>query len=149
MARSYGLNPTLIDIGGGFTYGKITPDVLDHLNGFEVIAEPGRYFAEHVATLYTPVIGIKGNSVTIDESLYGAFNCRIFDHADPVPMVEKGSPKTLFGCTCDGFDIIYDKIELPDLTVGDVIEWPRMGAYTMAATTAFNGIPFNNREIKI
>lgn len=150
MARTYGLNPTLIDIGGGFTFGKISPELINHLNGFKVIAEPGRYFAEHVATLYTPVIGTKSGSVTIDESLYGAFNCRIFDHADPLPNLEsKGLPKTLFGCTCDGFDVIYESIELPDLQVGDVIEWPRMGAYTMAATTAFNGIPFNNREIKI
>jgi ornithine decarboxylase len=152
ISRCYGFNPTLIDIGGGFTYGKIVPDIIDHLQGFEVIAEPGRYFAEHVATLYTPVIGYKDDSVTIDESLYGAFNCRIFDHADPLPVFDTKEPKsqkTLFGCTCDGFDIIYNNIELPELQVGDIIEWPRMGAYTMAATTAFNGIPFNNREIKI
>jgi ornithine decarboxylase len=156
MALQMGLNPTLIDIGGGFTYGKIptglSSTVTDYLEGFEVIAEPGRYFAEHVATLFTPVIGYKPGSVTIDESLYGAFNCRIFDHAIPAPIVHAGgarTPTTLFGCTCDGFDVIYQTIDLPELKVGDVLEWPGMGAYTMAATTMFNGIPFNNREIKV
>lgn len=156
MAIQMGMKPTLIDIGGGFTYGKIpsglSSTVTDHLEGFEVIAEPGRYFAEHVATLFTPVIGYKNGSVTIDESLYGAFNCRIFDHANPKPIVHAEgplTPKTLFGCTCDGFDVIYQSIDLPELKVGDVLEWPMMGAYTMAATTRFNGIPFNDRAIKI
>jgi diaminopimelate decarboxylase len=29
----------------------------------------------------------------------------------------------------------------------DWIVWDNMGAYTCAATTQFNGIPFNNRPI--
>jgi len=149
LATSYGLNPTIIDIGGGFTHGKIpTKDISAYTQGFEVIAEPGRFFAEKVATLFTPVIGYKDNSVTIDESLYGAFNCRIFDHAKPEPSfgLYAGS-QTLFGCTCDGIDVIYDNISLPDLNIGDMIEWPNMGAYTMAATTSFNGMPFQRRRV--
>jgi ornithine decarboxylase len=154
MAIQYGLNPTVIDIGGGFTYGKIptglSSTVSDYLVGFEVIAEPGRYFAERVATLYTPVIGYKDGAVTIDESLYGAFNCKLFDHAVPVFCEKEGptSAKSIFGCTCDGIDVICESVQLPELKVGDVLEWPRMGAYTMAATTSFNGIPFNNRQVK-
>jgi ornithine decarboxylase len=81
MAIDLDLDPKIIDIGGGFTHGKIPKGFIDYLDGFEVIAEPGRYFAEKVATLYTPVIGYKKDTVTIEESLYGAFNCRIFDHA--------------------------------------------------------------------
>jgi ornithine decarboxylase len=154
LAMDYGLDPKIIDIGGGFTHGKIptvlSKSLIDYLDGFEVIAEPGRYFAEKVATLYTPVIGYKKDSVTIDESLYGAFNCIIFDHAEPVPVFLDNRPKiqkTLFGCTCDGIDVIYKQISLPELKIGDVIKWPNMGAYTMAATTSFNGIPFQKRPI--
>jgi ornithine decarboxylase len=44
-------------------------------------------------------------------------------------------------------DMIYKDVALPDLDVGDWIIWPRMGAYTLAATTAFNGMPFNKRKI--
>jgi ornithine decarboxylase len=154
LAMQYGLDPKIIDIGGGFTHGKIPTELsrglVDYLDGFDVIAEPGRYFAEKVATLYTPVIGYKKDSVTIEESLYGAFNCRIFDHAEPMPVFQDLRPKsskTLFGCTCDGIDVIYDSILLPELKIGDWIEWPNMGAYTMAATTSFNGIPFQKRPI--
>jgi len=147
----YGFDPKIIDIGGGFSHGKLpTRNIMDYLDGFDVIAEPGRYFAEKVATLYTPVIGYKKNSVTIDESLYGSFNCRLFDHAKPEPVFMDSRPltkKTLFGCTCDGIDVIYDSIYLPELKLGDVIEWPNMGAYTMAATTSFNGISFNKRKV--
>jgi ornithine decarboxylase len=153
LATEYGLDPKIIDIGGGFTHGKIPTELsrglIDSLGGFQVIAEPGRYFAEKVVTLYTPVIGYKKDSVTIEESLYGAFNCRIFDHAEPYPIVHgHTSPKTLFGCTCDGIDVIYQSILLPELHIGDVLEWPNMGAYTMAATTSFNGIPFQARDIR-
>ena len=43
--------------------------------------------------------------------------------------------------------IIYDNILLPELKIGDWIKWPNMGAYTMAATTSFNGIPFHKRHV--
>jgi ornithine decarboxylase len=125
---------------------------------FKFIAEPGRYMVEHMATLVTPVMGVKGGGVTISESLYGAFNCVLFDHAEPVPgffidqfgneIETQWVPRLLFGSTCDGGDIISKQIFLPEtLTEGDWIVWPRMGAYTSAATTRFNGIPFNEREV--
>ena len=110
-----------------------------------------------MATLVTPVIGVKGTGVTISESLYGSFNCILFDHAIPSiagyivdnEFKEYGnlSHKTLFGSTCDGGDIIAKEILLfEDLKEGDWLIWQRMGAYTSAATTRFNGIPFNDRK---
>jgi diaminopimelate decarboxylase len=74
----------------------------------------------------------------------------LFDHAKPEPLVVSDKikkNKILFGCTCDGMDTISTSIQLPDMEVGDWIIWPRMGAYTLAATTAFNGIQFNKRKI--
>lgn len=153
---SHGHSPYLLDIGGGFTSSvtdcseKIKETIVKLFPEVEVISEPGRYIAEQVGTLVTPVIGVKHDAVTIDESLYGAFNCMIFDHSLPDPIVfseKEKKQKTLFGCTCDGMDMIYKDIALPDLEVGDWIIWPRMGAYTMAATTGFNGMPFNKRKI--
>jgi ornithine decarboxylase len=159
MAESVGFHPTLIDIGGGFsstTLDDMSPvpsvinNAISNLN-YKIIAEPGRYFAEHVATLVTPVIGVKGNGVTISDSLYGSFNCVLFDHAEPVPEFFTDGPrceKTMFGSTCDGGDIILKKTLVPEtLAIGDWVYWPRMGAYTSAATTAFNGIPFNARQV--
>ena len=165
MAERYGFDPHIIDIGGGFSSNNIfdlgpVPSMINQAlsdnftSKFKIIAEPGRYFAEHIATLLTPVIGVKKAGVTISESLYGSFNCIIFDHATPEFYVldcdnSKLVHKTMFGSTCDGGDIIYKDCMVPeDISVGNWIVWPRMGAYTSAATTKFNGIPFDNR-IKI
>ena len=154
-------NPRLVDIGGGFSTSMDIEYAAEYINEalmktgldkYELIAEPGRFFAEEIATLYTQVIGMKQGAVTIDESLYGAFNCIIMDHAEPEPEVsdeDEMENVILFGSTCDGGDIIARSINLPtNLKVGDMLKWKRMGAYTMAATTSFNGIPFNSREIQ-
>ena len=112
-------------------------------------------------TLYTPVIGVKGSGLTISESLYGSFNCILFDHAQPQikefldefgNKIEEGSTRltTIFGSTCDGADIIYKEYPMPvELDEGNWIVWENMGAYTLAATTKFNGISFDNRRIDI
>ena len=160
VLQSYGYKPYLIDIGGGFSSSMNLDEVAEYvhealretgLDTYTVIAEPGRYFAQDIATLYTEVIGIKPGAITIDESLYGAFNCILMDHAEPEPELEKNQKMeyvTLFGSTCDGADIIIKDIQLPvTLRVGDMLTWKSMGAYTMAATTNFNGIPFSKRKI--
>jgi len=160
VLKEYGFDPKLVDIGGGFSSAMDLEEAAEYINDalketgldqYEVISEPGRFFVEHVATLYTPVIGVKNGAVTIDESLYGAFNCILMDHAEPEPDVDESvelENVTLFGSTCDGADIIARSIALPcGLKVGDMLTWKRMGAYTMAATTNFNGIPFNQRQM--
>ena len=162
-AQLYSYNPTIIDIGGGFSstnifdLGPVPSQICQALeqnfpSGFQFIAEPGRYFAEHAVTLVTPVIGLKTNSFTIGESLYGAFNCLIFDHATPEFSIlnsNSNSKKTMtmFGNTCDGGDVIYKECQVPsDIACGHWLVWERMGAYTSAATTCFNGIPFDKRQ---
>ena len=45
----------------------------------------------------------------------------------------------LAGPTCDSIDIIAEDIMLPDLSIGDLIIAPMMGAYTSASATEFNG----------
>jgi len=158
MARMYGYDPTSIDIGGGFSSTHGLPRDIKGPEGIKLIAEPGRFFVERVMELHTPVIGIKGSGITISESLYGAFNCIVFDHAQPqVKEVHDDhgrivdgvrSKKTIFGSTCDGGDVISKEYELPDsIDYGYWIVWENMGAYTKAATTRFNGIPFNERTV--
>jgi len=167
MAKGFNFDPKLVDIGGGFSSNEIFDlgpvpekinDTIALFPDITFIAEPGRYFAEHVGTLVTPVIGVKGPGVTISESLYGSFNCILFDHAIPsiagyIVGDEFKEPskddihRILFGSTCDGGDILSNQILLlKNLKEGDWIVWPRMGAYTSAATTRFNGIPFNERQ---
>ena len=162
-AQLYSYSPYIIDIGGGFSstnvfdLGPVPSQICQALeqnfpSGFQFIAEPGRYFAEHAVTLMTPIIGTKTNSFTISESLYGAFNCIIFDHATPEFSILNSNSKlektmTMFGNTCDGGDIIYKECQVPsDISCGQWLVWERMGAYTSAATTSFNGIPFHKRQ---
>jgi ornithine decarboxylase len=169
FSKNFNFDPKIIDIGGGFSstnvfdLGPVPDQINETISNLDpkyiFIAEPGRYMVEHMATLVTPVMGVKGEGVTISESLYGAFNCVLFDHAEPVPgfftddqflneIKSQQVPRILFGSTCDGGDIISKQIQLPEtLSEGDWIVWPRMGAYTSAATTRFNGIPFNERPV--
>jgi ornithine decarboxylase len=160
LAREHGFDPRIIDIGGGFSSVSGLPKTISVPKDMTLIAEPGRYFVERTMTMYTPVIGTKGSGITIGESLYGAFNCILFDHAQPQvkEVIDEFGNKiegpsvarTIFGCTCDGGDIIYKELEVPEGTdLGSWIVWENMGAYTCAATTRFNGIPFNERPIVV
>jgi ornithine decarboxylase len=157
LAKQHGFKPKIVDIGGGFSEATGLPNIKP-IKGVTMIAEPGRFFVERAMELHTPVIGTKGSGITISESLYGAFNCILFDHAQPrVKEVRdefgnkiegQAIKRTIFGCTCDGGDIIYKEYEIPEGTdLGSWIVWENMGAYTCAATTRFNGIPFNERPI--
>lgn len=160
-AKSYGFNLNIIDIGGGFsesTMSAIAPAIREALETYfppqtkcTFIAEPGRYFAERCATLYTKVIGFKNRKghryYTISESIYGSFNCLLYDHIDPKPETYKSPdapthPSTIFGATCDGLDTIVKDKQLPLLDIGDYVVWRNMGAYTVAGASRFNGIPF-------
>jgi ornithine decarboxylase len=139
LCFKHGHKPHIIDLGGGFSYKRLPQLVTPRQ--FTIIAEPGRYYAEGCVTLKTKVIGKKDASITIDESIYGAFNCKMFDHANPEPSIKGEYETTVYGCTCDGIDTI-GLYKLPLLHIGDYIEWKNMGAYTVAASTKFNGMNF-------
>lgn len=46
---------------------------------------------------------------------------------------------SLWGPTCDGLDRIVEQCNLPDMHVGDWLLFENMGAYTVAASSTFNG----------
>lgn len=161
MAKHMGFTMSVLDIGGGFTYTNIEhmavcvnesiaefhatyPDV-------SIIAEPGRYFAESIADLYTKIIGVRVRSnerhYWINDSIYGSFNNIVYDHAQPIPtaVVLHDHPHVnavIWGSTCDGMDKIVESVPLPILSLNDWLRWDNMGAYTQAGASHFNGIPF-------
>jgi ornithine decarboxylase len=126
--------------------------------GCTFIAEPGRYFAESIATFYTKIIGKRTRqNGRIDyiagDSLYGLFNCKLYDHAlVPAPEIvysenNKHNPKIqhqtrIMGCTCDSNEILFDNIYLPQMELDDWIKINNFGAYTISAASSFNGINF-------
>jgi ornithine decarboxylase len=110
IAKSYGFNLNLLDIGGGFP-GYDSKESEEKFIGIaeainhqiavsfadypelEVIAEPGRFFATSCGTLVTNVIGRKVILTAdsekimhyyINSNLYGVFNNIVFDKATPV-----------------------------------------------------------------
>jgi ornithine decarboxylase len=153
-------NPYIIDIGGGFvpsTFSAAAEEIrLAKANvrePFKWIAEPGRYFAADAFDFFVQVIGKKrvgtGSKAqwhyTIDDSLYGQFTCILFDKAQPVwTRIGDGkrpsSPGVIFGRTCDSLDVIA-KATMEELEVGDWLYFPKMGAYTKATASEFNGFP--------
>lgn len=167
--QKYGFNIHVIDIGGGFTTSNIemmAATINESLETIEfpgccIIAEPGRYFAETCADLYTKIIGVRERQehsndsqhihYTISDSLYGSFNNILYDHALPIPVpfidtqhghinVDELFESTIWGSTCDGMDMICEKIMLPRLECDMWLRWDNMGAYTISGACDFNGI---------
>lgn len=169
-----GFGMRILDIGGGFTKetfkesaAVLRGEIERHFpasSGATVIAEPGRFFAEEVFTFYTPVVGYReragGFEYWIADGLYGSFNCKIYDGQEPAYEVmrrddggyeEEGDEKlydsVLFGQSCDSLDVVEKKIRLPRLENGDFIVVPRFGAYTIAGSCDFNGLPMTNPKV--
>lgn len=172
-----GMDMRMVDIGGGFTPDATEPAIcMDSMSSsinnaidrffpnstfegrsIDLIAEPGRFFAESTTTIFTPVYSRRERNgkqeLWIMEGMYGAFNCIIYDHQ--IPSIRIGQrkrehndakmiPTTIWGPTCDSFDCVYKDIELPHLDVGDWLAFPNAGAYTIAGACDFNGIRFTN-----
>jgi len=141
----------VIDIGGGFKLDNFQECAAEVRRGMELlpgkrfIAEVGRFLVETSHTLYVQVICKKkeGNQriYYINDGVYGSFNCKLLDHATPIlKTIKQGElfSSTVYGPTCDSIDIV-DECHLPELDVGDTIFIEKMGAYTNASSSPFNG----------
>lgn len=119
-----------------------------------IIAEPGRYFVASSASLAVNVIAKRSatdcstHDYYVNDGVYGSFNCTLFDHQvvlaellHPVADTAAAITSTIWGPTCDSMDCISRDAALPELQVGDFLVFHNMGAYTMAASSTFNGFP--------
>lgn len=174
IGEKNGYKLKILDIGGGFpgTDDAIIKfnDIADTINqsideyfsdkdfpeeyGLQIIAEPGRYFASASHTLVLNVIA-KNKIIdkdtkdikfayTLNDGVYGSFNCIVFDHAKPIikPFNERDGKTydcTIYGPTCDSMDTISQDSKLPDLAIGESVYIENSGAYTTAAASNFNG----------
>ncbi|PGH10361.1 ornithine decarboxylase [Blastomyces parvus] len=139
-----------------------------------VIAEPGRYYVASAFTLAANVIARRDVSLEMSDSastdsvteaymiylndgVYGNFSNIIFDHQHPVPQIlTMESPVctpieySIWGPTCDGIDLITERITLPGaLDVGNWLYFENMGAYTKCSATRFNGFTDKHEVIYI
>ena len=144
-------------------------------SGVRLIAEPGRYFVGSSHTLAVNVIGRKAEksddgattehvSYYVNDGIYGAFNCIMYDHAEvrpdalraphaePVPLgnLDAASslvvPSTIWGHSCDGLDKLAENLHLPLVEDGQWMIFDNMGAYISAAAAEFNGLPIADKH---
>lgn len=104
---------------------------------------------EFDARLTTP---LTGQTDYVNDGVYGAFNCILFDHQIVHPHVLtlddtfQSAPLdatlpletcSVWGPTCDSIDCVQPRAVLPTgaLRVGDWLRWEKMGAYTICAAS--------------
>ncbi|KAF9888745.1 Mitochondrial 2-oxoadipate and 2-oxoglutarate transporter [Aspergillus nanangensis] len=163
----------------GETFEKFAGVLSDALDEYfpphiRVIAEPGRYYVASAFTLAANVIARRdvphpedpardAYMVYLNDGVYGNFSNIIFDHQHPVAQIltcannnapnaatSAGIDYSIWGPTCDGIDVITQRINLPGLLdVGDWLFFEEMGAYTKCSATRFNGFSDNHEVIYI
>jgi diaminopimelate decarboxylase len=155
MARDqYGMEATIIDVGGGFEsstfeeFASVIRPLTEQRPDIRWLAEPGRLFVNDSSTLVLNIVGKKKTSEQhiyyLNDSVYGSFNGIMFDHRRPEILAfnERDGAQfksRVYGCTCDGVDLIANEVMLPDLAVGEWCYAEQMGAYSASAASSFNG----------
>jgi ornithine decarboxylase len=170
LGRHAGFDMAILDLGGGFRstdpvmFAEIASEIRKSLqdhgffeDGTKIIAEPGRFFAESLVTLATPIIGkcTRDSKVHyfISDGIYGSFNCLLYEHKhlaptlDPVRRVPYYD-SVVWGPTCDSTDCVIDQVSLPSVDIGDYLIFENAGAYTLSGACDFNGIEFT-RPIRV
>uniref|UniRef100_A0A674NJF4 ornithine decarboxylase n=1 Tax=Takifugu rubripes TaxID=31033 RepID=A0A674NJF4_TAKRU len=161
-----GFQFSLLDIGGGFSgkdfpFSEVINGALDEYfpfeSGVQVIAEPGRYYAESPFTLAANIIAkriimedmrTEGGILMmyyLSDGVYGSLNFLLRDvQVSPylhraVESSEKRYRSVIWGPTCDYIDKIVDNYLVPELHVGDWLLIDNIGAYGISISTEFNG----------
>jgi len=161
LAKSYGLDPYILNIGGGFPVylGREIPPIKqiaeiiletiedlkkDGVVFTEFYAEPGRFISGSAGTLLSKVIGIAEREnnkwVFLDTGVFSG----MMETVDGItyPLLSTGSGKSenvmLCGPTCDSMDKMF-KAMIPNPKVGDNIYFSGAGAYTTVYASDFNG----------
>lgn len=162
IAVMAGVNPTAINIGGGFP-GDVTNDAKAYLSPINqamaafgpvrplLIAEPGRALAAPAMRSAAQIKRFRGadNAAFLNDGVYGLLAETIqlnrtpeFDVISSQGQIRVAPrrPVRLFGPTCDSIDELPGPLSLPtDAQVGDWLVFHQMGAYSLAMSTSFNG----------
>ncbi|MGF1608510.1 MAG: type III PLP-dependent enzyme [Kiloniellales bacterium] len=159
-----GVAPVCIDVGGGFPseyLGMNLPPLEDFMAEIraglkalklrptvEVFAEPGRALVANGCSLLVQVQLRKDNRLYINDGIYGSLSETVQGGIRlPARLIRiDGTPSERFaefalnGPTCDSLDVLPGTFSLPDdAREGDWIEIDRIGAYSNAMATHFNG----------
>jgi ornithine decarboxylase len=130
-------------------------DKLSLPEGLPLLCEPGRALCAEGLSLVAQVILRKNGHLHINDGAYGSFMetklpgsaihypVRAFRRGrggEVAPLEGATQPFTLYGPTCDSYDVLTAPYALPEaIETGDWIEFGLIGAYSAAMRTQFNG----------
>jgi len=142
----------VVDIGGGIpsVYANTNEDVInvvfDKIKEFrmflkekeiEMIIEPGRFLAASCVRLVTKVIGVDGNNITVNASVYNSDMDAIIV---PVKLLVEGElgrgegkPYVIKGMTPCSMDLFRYRVYLKEIKVGDELIFLNAGAYNFSS----------------
>ena len=154
----------VLDVGGGFParyIGTNMPPFEDYIAEIEagvkelklrrdcvLMCEPGRALVADGVSLVVQVQLRKGDQLYINDGIYGSLSEMVTAGLKlPARLVRlngRPAPQTrafiLNGPTCDSLDVLPAPFDLPeDVREGDWIEIDRVGAYSNALASRFNG----------
>ena len=159
--RLAGLNPRLLNIGGGYPVRHVKPipaietigAVVNHAlrdlpQRVRVMAEPGRYLVSDAGYFVCRVVGTATRAgkrwMYWDAGMFGGIIETTEGLRYDIATDRRGKliPWTVAGPTCDSVDILMRDEMLPeDIQEGDFIYVSNAGAYTTAYASNFNGFP--------
>ncbi|HSX22237.1 MAG TPA: diaminopimelate decarboxylase [Gaiellaceae bacterium] len=154
--------PQVIDIGGGlgirYTREEQIPSVADFVTpmldllprGVQVVLEPGRSLVGRAGvTLYR--VGVVKESggisyVAIDGGMSDNPRPQFYDARCGALLANRAKEPTtgtfrVAGKHCESGDVLIDAVELPRPRRGDLLAVPATGAYTLAMSSTYNGVP--------
>jgi ornithine decarboxylase len=164
ILEASGVDIHYLDIGGGFPAGylgvEVPPleefiaEIEDGLKDLKLrrdcvlMCEPGRALVSDGMSVVTQVHLRKEDNLYINDGVYGSLSETVAARLRyPARLIRLGEPAsedmldfTVFGPTCDSQDVLPAPVRLPaDVREGDWIEFGRLGAYSNALATHFNG----------
>ncbi len=165
--RQAGLDPRLLNIGGGYPVRHVKPipsieiiadvineaiaDLPEHIR---IMAEPGRYLVSDSAYFVCRVVGTATRNdkrwIYWDAGMFGGVIEMTEGLRYEILTDRTGNliPWSVAGPTCDSVDILTHDLMLPnDMQEGDFIYIPNAGAYTTAYASNFNGFPLPDVKV--
>jgi len=167
VIRDSGVTVDCLDVGGGFpaTYVSHLPPPIEHymavlkralsehgLDKLPLMSEPGRYFVADAVSLVVRVEQRRGDTLYLNDGTYGGLfdagpllNMRfpvraVRPDAEKDPVKDGMKSWRFAGPTCDSLDMMEGPFDLPaTMKEGEWIEISRVGAYSQALRTNFNG----------
>lgn len=159
VQEEYGLELSFIDVGGGFFGGLSTkPQFDEYLSLMEdilskrfdkertkLIVEPGMAVIGAPISYVTTVVDVKdteinrfvvtdGTRTSIDPLMTKSSYFHTYVRESDKEKIPK---QVICGYTCMEHDRLFTAINEPELSVGDMIIYDRVGAYTMCLTPLF------------